>query len=919
MNLPLSFVITSGDAANDFFGWATAALSDVNNDGKGEFMVSAIYSNTVYVIYGRNNFPNNLVVSQTNSFKGFRIKGSATDISFGMSISSAGDFNNDGWKDFLISSMSVSTSLSSQNVVYILFGNLSFFSSSSSISADIVMDRLPSYSYLKVIAPKSSFAGFSVSSLGDTNQDGFDDIIIGSIPYQGGYSTQKSYVLYGKQSTFPSNNNNNVLLLSEMKSGEEGFTITGGGFAVAGPGDVNEDGLNDILIVNYQQWQGKENSYLLFFPAVGNITSPPTFLPSSLPSNYPSSSPSSRPSVAVIVDSPTNRPSSSVPSVRLFSGTFPPALSSTLPPTKAPQTIKPSRIPSVKPSTRLPTTSKPITLSPTVAITEKPSFRPTVHPSLVPTRVPSSVTARPSTHRPSRLPSSFPSSHPTESVSTPFTTITITNNGSYEISASSAEEEDQGGRRAGKKEIIVSAPGNVVLYNEGGKNHEKRIYRIIPMENTITIEDFNSDRDILDLIHFPAFQSLSDLPYRSPPITFFLSEKQRIILANLGKEEENEMELTEQNFYFFVASSSSEHSGAGEGPTLKLDSSMIISLVILVVCVAVVTLLVWLPSYFSEKEKEKNKKKDDEIGNIDHFSSSDRIEEGRTAVEEEEVATDNLDDNHEDRSEQEVAVDDDDDDDNDDDDDSESSFLDSDEIDDLFDDDDDDYQSQDGEHEFDYDKEEHNGMNYSKDFNHPFENDEHSDDLPHEQSPTGNEHYFSSGQSYDYNTHDYHNSSNAIDDSVNHQYYYPNWNSNDNNSMIPRQNNIYHDNHFSSSDYNHNNDNTRSNNNNYYCDYQNNGNAHDNNEHDNNICNFTASPFPSSNHHHSSSPFSSFPFPSFSPSPPVQSPSVAHHSFPSSYQQNYAMRKNTNMSAVLDQEEDGEKNKGKEVLREEMP
>jgi sugar lactone lactonase YvrE len=638
MNLPLSFVITSGDAeANDFFGWATAALSDMNNDGKDDFMVSAIYSNTVYVIYGRNNFPNNLVVSRTNSFKGFRIKGSATDIGFGMSLSSAGDFNNDGWKDFLISSMSVSTSLSSQNVIYILFGNHSFFYSSSSISADIVMDRLPSYSYLKVIAPKSSFAGFSLSSLGDINQDGFDDIIIGSIPYQGGYSTQKSYVLYGKQSSFPVNNNNNVLLLSEMKSGEEGFTIAGGGFAVAGPGDVNEDGLNDILIVNYQQWQGKENSYLLFFPIVGNITSPPTFLPSSLPSNHPSSFPSSRPSVAVIVDSPTNRPSSSVPSVRLFSGTFPPALSATLPPTKAAQTIKPSRIPSVKPSTRLPTTKKPITLSPTVVITEKPSFRLTVRPSLVPTRIPSSVTARPSTRCPSCLPSSFPSSSPTESVSTPFTTVTITGNGSYEISASSEDEGKEGDGRGGKKEIIISATGNVVIYNEGGKNHEKQIYRIIPMENTITIEDFNRDRDILDLIHFPAFQSLSDLPYRSPPITFFLSEKQRIILANLGmEEEENEMELTEDNFYFFQ-SSLSQADSTGTTPSVRIDSSLIISLVILLVCATLVVLLLCLPSY--ETEEMKKKKMTDEVvyyesspADEENDNDDDRMEQGKAVT-----------------------------------------------------------------------------------------------------------------------------------------------------------------------------------------------------------------------------------------------------------------------------------------------
>jgi hypothetical protein len=615
MNLPLSFIITNtAEESNDFFGWATAAVSDMNNDGKDEFMISAIYSNTVYVVYGRNNFPNNLVVSQTASFtKGFKIKGSTTDINFGMSISSAGDFNNDGWKDYLISSMSVSTSLSFQSVIYIIFGNSS--STSSSNNPDIVIDQLPNYCYLKVIAPRSSFAGFSLSSLGDINQDGFDDIIIGSIPYQGGYSSQKSYVLYGKSSLL----DKTVLLLSEMKSGEEGFTITGGGFAVAGPGDVNEDGVNDILIVNYNQWQGKENSYLLFYPAIGNITSPPTFLPSSLPSNYPSSSPSSRPSASLIIDSPTNRPSSSVPTVHRVTETFPPALSMTLSPTKAPQTNKPSRNPTMKPSTRFPTTGNPITTIPTITITARPSFRPSVSPTLVPSRLPTSVTVRPSADRPSRFPTSFPSSSPTESVSTPFTTVTITNNGSFVISSINEEVEVSGNGRGRKKEIIISAAGNVVISNEGGTNHQKRIYRIIPMENTITIVDFNSNKDILDLVLFPSFRAFIDLPYRSRPVTFFLSEKQRIILAN--HEEVEEMDLSDENFYFLQISS--QHSDEGKGSSVRVDSTLIISLAILAVCaVTVMTFVGCLPSDRFDEGKYKNY-------NEDELSPSSQLEEGR--------------------------------------------------------------------------------------------------------------------------------------------------------------------------------------------------------------------------------------------------------------------------------------------------
>jgi hypothetical protein len=595
LNLPLSFVITS-NTSGDFFGWAVAPLTDINNDGADDFMISAIYSNVVYVIHGKGAFPNNLVISQTNSFKGLKIVGSANDVSFGMSISSAGDFNNDGSKDFLISAMSSSSSSSipsslssSQDVIYIIFANHSI--TSNSLLNDIFIDRLPLYCYYKIIAARTSFAGFSLAGLGDINQDGFDDIIIGSIPYQGGYTSQKSYVLYGKPAPRRSGsltNNNNTLLLTNLKSGEDWFTITGGGFAVAGPGDVNNDGLNDILIVNYNDWHGKENCYLLLYPQ--NITSPPTFLPSSQPTNCPSTSPTTRPSLQIIIEAPTNRPSSSAP---IFSETttFPPALTSTLPPSKAPQTNKPTRIPSVKPSTRLPT------IKPTSIPTMKPSFRPTLRPSLSPTVCPTVVPSQ--SPRPScspslaisRFPSSFPSSYPSLSSSTPFTTVSITSNGSYELSSLEA-----------KQEIIISATGNIVVFPKNDSQQNSRhqfVYRIIPKANTITIIDFHTKTDILDLIAFSSsFATWKDLPYRSHPLTIILSGKQRIVLAN-----HEEMDLTEENFDFSFLSSTEQKKSK-----LRMDSGLLISLVILFLCVISVISLVCLPSGSSDKDDDDEKK-----------------------------------------------------------------------------------------------------------------------------------------------------------------------------------------------------------------------------------------------------------------------------------------------------------------------
>jgi hypothetical protein len=47
MNLPLSSMIGCEAESSDFFGWATAAVTEMNNDGKDDFMVSALFEHSL--------------------------------------------------------------------------------------------------------------------------------------------------------------------------------------------------------------------------------------------------------------------------------------------------------------------------------------------------------------------------------------------------------------------------------------------------------------------------------------------------------------------------------------------------------------------------------------------------------------------------------------------------------------------------------------------------------------------------------------------------------------------------------------------------------------------------------------------------------------------------------------------------------
>jgi hypothetical protein len=405
-HLQVGFAIRS--EKNDLFGWSVAKLKKKSNRNEHycDISISAPSSNVVFLFFGSTlNFTNDVSVDQLPSSRGIKITGSQNDQNTGLALSSAGDFNRDGYSDLLFSAIQISPY---QNVIYIVFLYPRM------TKQNIIVDNLLLHTdYFKITAPVLFFAGFSLSNLGDINQDGFEDIIIGSIPYSGSYLTQKSYVIYGRTVS------SSTLSLLEMNE-DDGFIITGGGFMVAGAGDVNGDGINDIMISDYQQWQGKGNSYIMVYPR--NMTTPPTFLPSSAPSSSPSQAPTTVPSMKIQFPTsvPTIKETTNTP---VNEGTFPPNLQKTLSPSLAPRTTKPTRIPSRKPSTLSPTVK---TSSPTVSPSRKPIINLTPTPT---SEIPSVSPSEPFVA--SVFPTSFPSTTPTESLSTPFQDVTIDREGVY--------------------------------------------------------------------------------------------------------------------------------------------------------------------------------------------------------------------------------------------------------------------------------------------------------------------------------------------------------------------------------------------------------------------------------------------------------------------------------------------------------
>jgi hypothetical protein len=96
------------------------------------------------------------------------------------------------------------------------------------------------------------YSGRSVSAAGDVNGDGLADLIVGASGADpaSGTDAGKSYVVFGKTGT-------TAIDLSAVAAGIGGFVINGqaatdySGFSVSSAGDVNGDGLADLIVGAY--------------------------------------------------------------------------------------------------------------------------------------------------------------------------------------------------------------------------------------------------------------------------------------------------------------------------------------------------------------------------------------------------------------------------------------------------------------------------------------------------------------------------------------------------------------------------------------------------------------------------------------------------------------------------------------------
>ncbi len=277
---PTGGFVINGEVANDYSGYSVSSAGDVNGDGLDDLIVGAYQAELSgktligksYVVFGKANsnaIDLSVIADASNPTGGFVINGETAYDYSGFSVSSAGDVNGDGLDDLIVGAKGGDlNNITNVGKSYVVFGK----ANSSAINLSAIADASnPLGGFVIHGETAGDFSGFSVSSAGDVNGDGLDDLIVGAWGAPSGQSTAgKSYVVFGKTN----NSAVNLSAIADANTPTGGFVIHGeawgdrSGFSVSSAGDVNGDGLDDLIVgAKYADLSDKPNagkSYVIF-------------------------------------------------------------------------------------------------------------------------------------------------------------------------------------------------------------------------------------------------------------------------------------------------------------------------------------------------------------------------------------------------------------------------------------------------------------------------------------------------------------------------------------------------------------------------------------------------------------------------------------------------------------------------------
>ncbi|MDY7033305.1 MAG: integrin alpha [Thermodesulfobacteriota bacterium] len=231
-----------GDQAEAEFGYSVCTAGDVNGDGYDDVIVGARK-------YDNGEADEGMVFLYYGSVQGLPVtadwaaEGDQAEAGFGVSVSTAGDVNGDGFDDVIVGARGYDNGQTDEGMVFVYYGS----AQGLSINADWTAEGDQAVAYF----------GRSVSAAGDVNGDGYDDVIVGAYKYDGGHTNEgKVFVYHGS---------GGGLSDEEDWSAEGNQSSAYFGFSVSSAGDVDVDGFDDVIVGAPGYDNGEPDEGIVFF------------------------------------------------------------------------------------------------------------------------------------------------------------------------------------------------------------------------------------------------------------------------------------------------------------------------------------------------------------------------------------------------------------------------------------------------------------------------------------------------------------------------------------------------------------------------------------------------------------------------------------------------------------------------------
>jgi len=214
-----------GDRKDAWLGYAVSTAGDANGDGYADVIVGAPHYSDQYQHQG-------LVSVYLGSPQGVSGElwdqhfGKAADVRCGLSVACAGDYNGDGFGDMFYRQPGHYTT--SGSVCLVVFWS----------GFPAKPEKIPGFSAFGT--QNTARFGQALAPAGDVNGDGFSDLLVGAPDFDTGIpGAGRVFAFYGSAGA----------LLGDPDWWADGLSEKECcGFSVAGAGDVNGDGFDDVVV-----------------------------------------------------------------------------------------------------------------------------------------------------------------------------------------------------------------------------------------------------------------------------------------------------------------------------------------------------------------------------------------------------------------------------------------------------------------------------------------------------------------------------------------------------------------------------------------------------------------------------------------------------------------------------------------------